>query len=142
MYKTILLAVDLNQDSSWAMALPMALGQCHAFDAELHVMTVVPDMGMAIVGSFFPSNFEEKAVAHAAEELRALTAKHVPAGTKVHHIVANGTIYREILSTADQIGADLIVMSARRPELEDYLLGPNAARVVRHAQCSVLVVRD
>jgi nucleotide-binding universal stress UspA family protein len=142
MYKTILLAVDLNQDSSWAKALPMALGHCHAFGAALHVMTVVPDMGMAIVGSFFPSDFEEKAVARATEELHALTAKHVPAGTKVHHTVARGSIYREILSAAGQIGADLIIMSARRLELEDYLLGPNAARVVRHADCSVLVVRD
>ncbi len=142
MYKTILLAVDLNHESSWAKALPMALGQCHAFGAELHAMTVVPDMGMAIVGSFFPSDYEEKAIARATEELHALTAKNVPAGTKVQHHVASGTIYREILNAADQIGADLIVMSARRPELEDYLLGPNAARVVRHAQCSVLVVRD
>ncbi len=142
MYKTVLLAVDLNHDSSWAKALPMALGHCRAFGAALHVMTVVPDMGMAIVGSFFPSDFEAKAIARATEELHALTAEHVPAGTKAHHIVASGTIYREILSAADQVGADLIIMSARRPELEDYLLGPNAARVVRHARCSVLVVRD
>ncbi len=105
-------------------------------------MTVVPDMGMAIVGSFFPSDYEEKAVARATEELHALTANHVPAGTKVQHHVASGTIYREILNVADQIGVDLIIMSAHRPELEDYLLGPNAARVVRHARCSVLVVRD
>jgi len=26
--------------------------------------------------------------------------------------------------------------------LRDYLLGPNAAKVVRHADCSVYVVRD
>ena len=37
---------------------------------------------------------------------------------------------------------DLIIMASHRPELQDYLLGPNAARVVRHANCSVLVVRD
>lgn len=33
-------------------------------------------------------------------------------------------------------------MAAHRPALKDYLLGPNAARVVRHSNCSVLVVRD
>ncbi len=33
-------------------------------------------------------------------------------------------------------------IGSHRPELKDYLLGPNAARVVRHANCSVLVVRD
>jgi nucleotide-binding universal stress UspA family protein len=36
----------------------------------------------------------------------------------------------------------MIVMASHRPELKDYLLGPNAARVVRHAECSVLVVRN
>lgn len=32
-------------------------------------------------------------------------------------------------------------MAAHRPELQDYLLGLNATRVVRHAKVSVLVVR-
>ncbi|MFQ5760821.1 MAG: universal stress protein, partial [Acidiferrobacterales bacterium] len=42
---------------------------------------------------------------------------------------------------AEKAGCDLIVMASQRPELKDYLLGPNAARVVRHANCSVLVAR-
>jgi nucleotide-binding universal stress UspA family protein len=33
-------------------------------------------------------------------------------------------------------------MASHRPELSDYLLGPNAARIVRHAKQSVLVVRE
>ena len=33
-------------------------------------------------------------------------------------------------------------MAAHRPSLADYLLGPNTARVGRHAQCSVQVLRD
>ena len=48
---------------------------------------------------------------------------------------------RVILATAKKVRADLIVMAAHRPEFRDYLLGPNAYRVVRHAECSVLVVR-
>jgi nucleotide-binding universal stress UspA family protein len=35
----------------------------------------------------------------------------------------------------------MIVMASHRPEMSDYLLGANAARVVRHAKISVLVVR-
>jgi len=41
-----------------------------------------------------------------------------------------------------KIDADLIVLGANRPDLKDYLLGPNASRVVRHSARSVLVVRD
>ena len=55
--------------------------------------------------------------------------------------VGHGTVYEEILHAAKRIDADLIVMAAHRPGQADYLLGPNAARVVRHAECSVLVVR-
>ena len=36
----------------------------------------------------------------------------------------------------------LIVMGSHHPELKDYLLGPNAAKVMRHADCSVMVVRE
>ena len=46
------------------------------------------------------------------------------------------------LSVAKQISCDLIVMASHRPGAKDFLLGPNAARVVRHANCSVTVVRD
>ena len=59
----------------------------------------------------------------------------------MQHIVGNGNVYESILEVAKRIKADLIVVQARRPELRKYLLGPNAARVVRHATCSVMVVR-
>ena len=44
--------------------------------------------------------------------------------------------------TVEAAGAELIVMASHRPELRDYLIGPNAARVMRHADASVLVVRE
>ncbi len=65
MYNTILLPVDLNEESSWKKALPTALELCKTFGAKLHVMTVVPDFGMAIVGSFFPEPRMERASRYA-----------------------------------------------------------------------------
>ena len=56
--------------------------------------------------------------------------------------MGQGTVYEVILKMAKKTNCDLIVIGAHRPELKDYLLGPNAARVVRHADCSVMVVRD
>ena len=56
-------------------------------------------------------------------------------------IARHGSVYKEILEVADSIGADLIVLTSHRPARSDYLLGPNAARVVRHAKQSVFVVR-
>ncbi len=37
--------------------------------------------------------------------------------------------------------ADLIVVGSHRPNWSTYLIGSNAANIVRHAQCSVLVMR-
>lgn len=141
MYRHILVPVDLNEPSSWQKALPQAIELAQAHDAEMHVMNVVPDFGMSVVGSFFPGDFGEKAAAEAKAALSELVAKIIPDGIKTNPIVVSGNVYQEIMSTADRIGADLIVMAAHRPELKDYLLGPNAARVVRHADQSVLIVR-
>ena len=141
MYRNILLTIDLTDESSWKKALPTAVEFCQAFGSALHLLTVVPDYGMAVVAQYFPKDYEQKVVDGTRKELQELSAKHVPSEVKVDHLVAYGTIYEEILGTAKRIGADLIVMASHRPELKDYLLGPNAARVVRHADRSVLVVR-
>lgn len=142
MYKDILIAVDLNEESSWAKALPLAVEFCQGFDSTLHLMTVVPDFGLSLVGQFFPEGHTEKMLEEANVRLHKFSESHIPNGVRVQHIVGQGTIYEVILNVARQASADLIIVAASRPELKDYLLGPNAARVVRHAECSVLVVRD
>ena len=142
MYKNILLTVDLNDESSWKKALPAAVECCQAFGATLHVVTVIPDFGLSAVGAYFPRDFAEKAVAKAKEDLQAFVGERIPSDVETRHSVGYGTVYEEILKIAKETGCDMIVIASRRPELKDYLLGPNAARVVRHATCSVLVVRD
>ncbi len=141
-YNNILLTVDLNEDASWKKALPTAVGLSKITGATLHVATIVPDFRMAIVGSFFPDDFEKKARTEVEEKLTVFCAEHVPSEIEVERIVRNGRIYEEILRIAGETGCDLIVIGSHRPEMSDFLLGPNAARVVRHANCSVLVVRD
>lgn len=141
MYKAILLPVDLNDDSSWQKALPTALEYCRAFGSDLHVITVAQSFGRSYVGQFFPEGYEKTLEDGLLAGLQEFVKKHVPEDLKVRHTVRLGTVYQEILVAAEETGADLVVMASHRPELKDYLLGPNSARVVRHAQCSVLVVR-
>ena len=141
MYEHILLPVDLGNESSWEKALPVAIEYCGAFDATLHVMTVMPDFGSPMVAQFFPAGHADKMMANANDVLHKFVTDKVPDSIRVQHIVADGTIYKTIIDIAERIGADLIIMGSHRPELQDYLLGPNAARVVRHSTKSVLVVR-
>jgi universal stress protein F len=52
-----------------------------------------------------------------------------------------GTVYDQIIKTANALSVDCIIVGAHGPSLKDYLIGPNAARVARHAAQSVFVVR-
>lgn len=141
MYKDILLPIDLTESSSWEKTLPTAVQLCKDYGARLHVMTVIPDFNSSLVGSFFPKGYEEAAMQEVKARLKTFVGEHVPEGIEVQRVIANGTVYKEILGIADDLDIDLIILAAHRPSLEDYLLGPNAARVVRHAKQSVFVVR-
>ena len=142
MYRNILVPVDLSDKHSWRKALPTAIALCQTFQARLHVIAVVPEFGLPLVGQFFPAGYEDKLRQQAAKQLKALLAEQVPDEVPVRRIVAEGNVYREILKAAQAIQADLIVMGSHHPELRDYLLGANADKVMRHADCSVLVVRE
>lgn len=141
MPRTILLPIDLSHPQSWTRALAEALDMLGQ-GGVLHVVSVLPDYGMPQVGAFFRADYEKEALKAFGTALSDWTNTHVPDGVEVHPHVLHGSIYDEILRAADRLGVDLIVMAAHRPELRDYLLGPNAARVVRHARQSVYVVRD
>ncbi len=144
MYKTILVPIDLDQESSWRQAFPVARAMIGAFGGHLHVLTVLPVLQTGLVGSYFPPDFEDKARAAAEQRLEEIVAAelaNLPGKGGIGCHVALGSIDREILDAARNVSADLIVMASHRPELKDYLIGPNAARVVRHAPISVLVVR-
>ncbi len=141
MFKTVLLPVDLGAPASWSKALPAALRIAGPEGAVLHIVTVVPDFGMSVVGSFFEDGFEERALHETGEALTKWVNTHIADGIEVHPHVAHGRVYEEIMKAADTLKVDAIVMGSHTPELSDYLLGPNAARVVRHAKQSVFVVR-
>ena len=149
MYERILLPVDLDSEDSWVHALPDALSLASLGRAELIVMAVVPELSTIVAqaaqasaltdGS--PASWVENLLEAVREKLEAFVAEHVPAAQPTTTVVRFGTIYKEILGVAKGRSCDLIIVGSNRPGLRDYLMGPNAAKVVRHASCSVLVVR-
>lgn len=142
MFKEILLPVDLGEESASEQALSAAVEICKSHGAKLHVLAVVPGFSMSIISQYFPEDFADKTRADTGKRLEAYIAANVPSGIATQGLVAVGTVYEEILKAAGKTSCDLVVITAHRPDLKDFLLGPNAARVVRHAKCSVLVVRD
>ncbi len=142
LFTSILLPVDLNAPNGWKKSTEFAVKMALTVGAELHIITVLPDFGMSIVGSYFDKSFEQKAMQEISTKLNAFISDNIPSDVKSTGHVGHGSVYDEIMQTADKVKCDAIVIGAHRPELKDYLLGPNAARVVRHANQSVFVIRD
>jgi len=143
MSTSILCAVDISQPEINKSVLEKAAKLATLDGARLDVITVVPDYGMSIVGSFFEQSHHDKAIQEASKVLNTLVESTLgkDINKNVRHVVATGSAYEQILNTAKKAKSDLIVVGSHKPELSDYLLGPNAARVVRHSACSVYVVR-
>ncbi len=55
--------------------------------------------------------------------------------------VIEGHSAQTILNWAKDHGVDCIIVSSHRPGFSDFFIGSTAARVVRHAQCNVVVLR-
>ncbi len=141
--RPVLCAVDISNKNQDLDVLKIADKMARVEGMSLDVITVVPDFGLSMVGSFFEPHHHEQALEKAREVLGELVVSVIgeDADEKVRHVVATGNAYEEILKIAKAIDAGLIVIGAQKPEFKDYLLGPNASRVVRHSECSVMVVR-
>ncbi|SMC78250.1 MULTISPECIES: universal stress protein [Primorskyibacter] len=143
MSKSVLCAVDINETGQEVQVLERAAQLAVLDGASLDVVTVVPDFGSSMVAGFFEAHHHEKAVKHVSQELHKFVENILGAenAKNVRHIVSTGKAYEEILKVARETTPELIVLGAHKPDLKDYLLGPNAARVVRFAKSSVYVVR-
>jgi nucleotide-binding universal stress UspA family protein len=141
MYKRIVLAIDLAEPTLAPKGLEQAVELAKAGGGELRLVNVQPVMPATFM-EYVPVDFDVEQATRAKEALDViLAALDLPAERKSAATRAGG-IYHELLQEASDWGADLIVVGSHRPVMSDYLLGSNAKTIVRHAQCSVLVVRE
>lgn len=133
----ILLPIDHTDDRSWNKALPVALEQAGFHGAELHAVSVIPEI---IKLPNLPANYGAGAHDHVEKAVRAILEHGGASDIPVH--IVEGSVYREILKLAHKDGYDMIVMASAKGDFPNYEIGPNLARVVRNAHCTVMVVRD
>jgi len=136
MYRNILVPIsfDGSRDAEGAIAVARKLANEGGAITLLHVIENVPSFALASLPSGYLMHRRKEAEA----ELAAMAAD-LPNGSSV---VITGHSGRSILDWAADKGVDCIVIASHRPGLEDLLLGSTATHVVRHAQCSVHVVRS
>ncbi len=138
MYKNILVPVDLAHKETASAMIEDALALA-AEDAKMTLLYVMPEIP-GIVAAHLPAGTADEAKARAEAQLRQL-AEDNGAPSNVEALTSVGPPYHNILETAASDKVDLIVIASHQPELSDYLLGSVAAKVVRHAPCSVHVIR-
>ena len=128
-------------------AVEMATGN---ENAKIYLMSVIPgvpaglDVRYAIRGEMHGSAEYplQEWKNEMTEKLSDFAAEQIPESMRAGTVVRNGTIYREIVEAAKDLDIQQIIMGAHSPSLADFLLGPNSARVARHAGCTVTVVRE
>ena len=141
MFHRIILAVDLADPTARPKGLDQALELATQSDGDLRLVNVQPLLPATFM-EYVPADFDEEQEKRAQSALEAIAAKLPLPKDRVTTAALSGGVYHELLRDATEWGADLIVVGSHRPVMSDYLLGSNAKTIVRHAQCSVLVVRD
>ncbi len=139
--RSILVPVDFSEPCDRAVQCAVSLaGQFGATLTLLHVVEPVPTPDFA----YYPLAMEsDKVMSRAKERLERVAAKMDEHPNLIGRILVRiGVPYREIADVARNLKVDLIVISTHGyTGLAHVFMGSTAERVVRHAQCPVLVVR-
>jgi nucleotide-binding universal stress UspA family protein len=139
--KRILVGLDGSPRAPRVLATAVALARAQG--AELTLLRSVglpPDV---------PQDFWKTSDEPLLEQLRRRAhtyldecAAGVPAGLLAGSEVPVGVPWQAISDAAERIGAELIVIGSHGYAGIDRLLGTTAAKVVNHAPCTVVVVRE
>jgi nucleotide-binding universal stress UspA family protein len=137
-FRRIVVATDFSMlaERAWALAQEIA----HATGAELLLAHVVPTSPLPIPRE---SRLAEAARKWAIDELEDSASRARAQGLRTRVALRVGVPYREIVTLARHLEADLIVVGTHgRGGIDRALLGSVADRLVRLAPCPVLTVPD
>ena len=140
MFKSILVPVDLAEMDVVKPALDKAIALASMTGASLHLVYVRSILPVTFM-EYVPPSFDEEQQTECEKKMADGGAGLAFDKSKVTSAVRMGAVYNEVLSEAEEKSCDLIVVGSHHPSMSTYLLGSNAATIVRHAPCSVLVVR-
>jgi nucleotide-binding universal stress UspA family protein len=131
MYKHILIPVDLNKTAAAEKAISVAKHIARRDGSRISMISVVPA---------WPEDLKKPPHDY-QPDLDAYT-ESVREGFDIEgKVKIGGSISGRIIEMVVDKKIDLIVMASHDPRVTDYLIGSNAAHVVLHTPCSVLVVR-
>jgi nucleotide-binding universal stress UspA family protein len=131
---------DLSKD-----ALPLATFLAAQFKAEVVLLHIVEKFPIGyLMGRELTSHAIVPLIKQAEADLERAAADLAKSiGVKISAAVREGRPHEEICEAAKALAADLIVLTTHGyTGLKHVWLGSTAERVVRHASCPVLIVRE
>lgn len=145
--KRLVFATDFSASSG--EALEYAVQFALTLGAELYVLHVFerpffsgPGVSMNVQIQHGVEQWVREVTAEESKKLAALAAEVRGRGVTVHPLFKEGIPFVEILKTAEEIPADLLVLGTHgRTGIAHVLMGSVAQRVVQKAACPVLTVR-
>lgn len=143
--KKILFATDFSENSRWALKYALSFAQ--KYDAKLFILHVIQQpsypLGMYAEISFDAMDkFNRNLTGVTEKEMQGLCQTDLAGFKNYEAMILTGTPFLEIIRTAKEKEADLIVVGTHgRTGLDHVLFGSTAEKVVRKAPCPVVSVR-
>jgi universal stress protein A len=142
LFRRILVPTDFSQRSR--LAIDYAVELARRMNGQLTLLHVIPEPSAL---DYNMAGFPPEELAQAEEEAKQKLAAEL-AHAKVSLLEVDSKLqtgvdlHDEILSTAKQISADLLVLSTHGYTGWKHLLfGSDAEKILQHATCPILVVR-
>jgi nucleotide-binding universal stress UspA family protein len=142
--------VPLDGTVAHEPALPVAMTLARAFDAEMHLVLVIPTLAtlsgsQALSGMLLPTTMRavlDLAQQGALDYLEQAAIQCRAQGVPVQSEVLRGDTVAVVLSFAEQLNVDLLVMASHgRAGLDALLAGSIAPRITGRVSCPLLLVR-
>jgi nucleotide-binding universal stress UspA family protein len=140
--KSILVPLDFSAPSR--KTLDYAVAFARQFKAKLTLLHVVEPVATPDFAAFPLTMDDDESMAASKKQLeKVMKAARIPPGLVDKILVRFGRSFHEITEAARTRKVDLIIISTHGyTGLKHALLGSTTERVVRHASCPVLVMRQ
>jgi len=146
-FKRILVPIDFSEHSERTVSYAVKFASRYEATVQILHVFEVPDY---VVTPFARRKRPEAVKAHvdtaeqeAREHLAAVEQELLNRGLKAESYLRVGCPFDEIVRTANHLNVDLIIIGSHGcSPLTRLLVGSTAERVVEHAPCPVLVVKE
>jgi len=141
----ILVAVDISTPTITEKVCTTANDLALKYDAQIQLITILPDYGSPLVASFFPEGAQDSVKKEMREKLKDLASEYFQSNVKVAVIHSAGAKRANaILNTIKELKPDVVILGCRRKHSREgqRLLGSTTLSVTDRAPCTVMVVKQ